>query len=177
MHGFPTDRQRQIALLKAIEEVIRSGGTKELDDGTISVERLSVGELNTRAKSEMEEFEHRLVVAAELMISFRSRKPDRMIANIEAELRDALNQFSGDRPAAVICYVPEVESFEDAEEAGTATYGLVHRFLARPDAQNIVSLTFVSDPIIDRRSGEIDTGLPSVRFVATKFRGSPLEIF
>jgi len=174
---FPTDRNQQIVLVRAVQDLAQSGGTRDLNDGTITVERLASQELTMRASSKQKEFEHRLVVDAELVISFRSRKPDRMVSNIEKELRDALNQFSGNRPAAVICYVPEVESFEDVEKAGTATYELVNRFLTRPDAQNIVSLTFVSDPKIDRRSGEIDTRLPSVRFVATKFRGSPLEIF
>jgi len=40
-----------------------------------------------------------------------------------------------------------------------------------------VSLTFVTDPKVDIRSGEIETGLPSVRFVAKKFPDSPLQIF
>jgi hypothetical protein len=118
-----------------------------------------------------------VVVAGESVISFQSRKPDRMINNIEGELRDALNQFTGERPAALICYVPEIDSFKNVENPGTTTYELVHRILARRDAQNLVSLTFFSDPIFNRRSGEIDTGLPSLRFVSTKFRGSPLEIF
>ena len=174
---FPTDRNRQLALVATIEELVQSGGTKDLDDGSVLVENLTVDELNSRGMGELKEFEHRLVVPRELVISFQSRKPDRMITKLEGELRDALNQFTGERPAALICYVPEIDSFQNAENPGTATYELVHRILARPDAQNLVSLTFFSDPIFDRRSGEIDTGLPSLRFVSTKFRGSPLEIF
>ena len=51
------------------------------------------------------------------------------------------------------------------------------RRLTREDAQNIVSLTFASDPTIDFHPGEIDTGLPSVRFVSQKCRGTHLEKF
>jgi hypothetical protein len=125
---------------------------------------------------ELDEFEHRLAIKR-LVVSFRSRKPDQMIANIEADLCDSLKQFSGNRPAVIVCYVPEIDSFAGVEKPGTATYALVHRFLTREDAQNIVSLTFASDPIIDFRLREIDTGLPSVRFVAQKFRGSHLGKF
>ena len=77
----------------------------------------------------------------------------------------------------IVCSVPEIDSFAGVEKLGTETYALVHRFLKQEDAQNIVSLTFASDPIIDFRPGEIDTGLPSVRFVSQKFRGSHLEKF
>jgi hypothetical protein len=112
-----------------------------------------------------------------LVVSFRSFKADQMIANIKTALRDALRQFSGNRPALIACYVPEVETFEGTEQPKTATFELVQRFLLHPDAQNIVSLTFFSDPKINVRAGEVETGLPSVRFVANKFRGSPIEIF
>jgi hypothetical protein len=124
----------------------------------------------------MIEFEHRLV-SGELLVSFRSEKPDQMVANIEEALRDALRQFSGNRPAMVVCYIPEVESFAGTEKEGTATWRLVQRFLSRPEAKNIVSLTFFSEPKIDMRPGETETGMPSVRFVANKFRHSPIAIF
>ena len=49
-----------------------------------------------------------------------------MIANIEADLRDALKQFSGNRPAMIVCYIPELDSFAGVEKPGTETYALVH---------------------------------------------------
>jgi len=174
---FPEDHQQQIALLTIVEGLIGGGDTRGVGPQCeVFLESLTTEELQRRARTELEEFEHRLV-SKELVVSFRSRKSDRMIPSIEADLRDALRQFSGDRPAVVICYVPEIESFAGVEKPGTDTFALVHRFFTRADAQNIVSLTFASDPKIDSRQGEIDTGLPSVRFVAQKFRGSPLEIF
>jgi hypothetical protein len=174
---FPVDHQHQNALIRILEGLIGGGGTKEAGPGCdVSIETLTAEELEGRARMELDEFEHRLAIRG-LVVSFRSRKSDQMIANFEADLRDALKQFSGNRPAVIVCYVPEIDSFAGVEKAGTETYALVHRFLTREDAQNIVSLTFASDPIIDFRPDEIDTGLPSVRFVVHKFRGSHLEKF
>jgi hypothetical protein len=174
---FPTEHQHQNALVRILECLIERGGMREVGaDCDVSVETLTEEELERRARMELDEFEHRFAIKG-LVVSFRSRKSDQMIANIEADLRDALKQFSGDRPAMIVCYVPEIDSFAGVEKPGTDTYALVRRFLTREDAQNIVSLTFASDPTIDFRQGEIDTGLPSVRFVAQKFRGSHLDKF
>jgi hypothetical protein len=173
---FPVDQHRQRDLLDTIEAFAGNGGTKNVKDGTIVVEKIPEEELKTRARNELREFEHRLV-GSKLVVSFQSRKPDEMISNIETDLRDALRQFSGDRPAAIVCYVPEIGSFAGTEKNGTATFALVRRFLTRPDAGNIVSLTFMSDPTIDFRSNEIATEIPCVRFVANKFRESRLSIF
>lgn len=173
---FPVDQHRQRDLLDMIKALASDGGSKNLDDGTISVDKVSEEDLKIRARNELREFEHRLV-GPKLVVSLQSRKPDQMISSIEADLRDALKQFSGNRPAAIICYVPEIGSFAGTEKNGTATFALVHRFLTRPDAKNIVSLTFMSDPTIDFRSNEVETEIPCVRFVAHKFRESRLAIF
>jgi hypothetical protein len=173
---FPVDQHGQRDLLEAIEVLAANCGTRVVNDATISVEKISEQEPKARAYSELKEFEHRFV-GSKLIVSLKSIKPDQMISSIEADLRDALKQFSGNRPAAIVCYVPEIESFAGTEKSGTATFALVHRFLTRPAAKNVVSLTFISDPTIDLRSHETATEIPSVRFVANKFRESRLAIF
>ncbi len=173
---FPIDQRGQQNLLEAIEALAASCGTRTVNDATISVEKISEQELKAHACSELKEFEHRFI-SPKLIVSLKSSKPDHMIGSIEGDLRDALRQFSGNRPAAIVCYVPEIESFAGTEKSGTATFALVHRFLTRADAKNIVSLTFTSDPTIDFRSNETETGIPCVRFVANKFRESRLAIF
>ncbi len=174
---FPHDHVGQSAIRGAIEELIPNGGVMDLPDrSTVSVEKLTAADMKNRSTSPLLEFEHRMV-SLKLGLSIQSRRPDQMIANIEKELKDALKQLTGTLPSALVCYVPEVETFEGILEPRTATSQLVQRFLSRPDAQKVVSIAFFSDPVVDRRAGEVETGLPSVRYVANKFRGSPLEIF
>ena len=173
---FPVDQHGQRNLLKAIEVLAAGCGTRIVNGATISIDKISEEELRVHASSELKEFEHRLV-SSKLVVSLKSSKPDQMITSIENDLRDALKQLSGNRPAAIVCYVPEIESFAGTEKSGTATFALVHRFFTRPDAKNIVSLTFVSDPTIDFRSNETETEIPCVRFVANKFRESRLANF
>lgn len=173
---FPVDQQGQRNLLEIIEALAANCGTRIVNDATVSVEEISEQELKAHAYSELKEFEHRFI-GSKLIVSLKSSKPDQMISSIEADLRDALRQFSGNRPAAIVCHVPEIESFAGTEKAGTATFALVHRFLTRGDAKNIVSLTFMSDPTINFRPNETETEIPCVRFVANKFRESRLAIF
>jgi hypothetical protein len=174
---FPTNLQQQMALIDVIKLLLEKGGTIELSDGSsIFVENISSEELKSRAIAERAEFEHRLA-NAQIVISVLSQKPDLVIFSIENDLREALRQFSGTRPGIIICYLQEIVTFDGAQKQGTATFALVQRFFSRSDAQHIVSLTFVSDPTFDLRPAEIDTGLPSLRFVSPNFSGSPLEIF
>lgn len=174
---FPHDHVGQSMVRRAIEALITSGGLTDLPDGsTLSVEKITAAEMKNRASAPLQEFEHRLV-RPELVLSIRSRRPDQMIANIENELKDGLKQLTGSLPSALVCYVPEVQSFEGILDPRTATTQLVQRFLSRDDAQQVVSIAFVSEPVIDRRTGEVETGLPSVRYVANKFRASQLGKF
>jgi len=174
---FPREHVGQTLVRSSIEALIVNGGVRDLPDGsTLSVEKFTAGEMKNLATAPLLEFEHRLI-SPELGLSIRSRRPDQMIANIENELKDALKQLTGTLPSALVCHVPEVQSFEGILDPRTATTQLVQRFLSRPDAQQVVSIAFVSDPVIDRRSREVETGLPSVRYVADKYRGSPLGKF
>jgi len=174
---FPRDHVGQTLIRGAIEALIPNGGIMNLPDrSTVSIEKLTAADLKNRAAAPLLQFERRLV-SLELGLSIQSRRPDQMIANIEETLKSALKQFTGTLPSALVCYVPEVETFEGILDPRTATSQLVQRFLSRPDAQKVVSIAFFSDPVVDRRPGEVETGLPSVRYVASKFRGSPLEIF
>jgi hypothetical protein len=179
MNGrFPRDHAEQALIRGGIESLLRDGGMKTLADGsTLNIKRLTAAEREKLAAAPLLEFEHRFVTPA-LVLSAQSRRPDQVIANIERELEDALkHQLTGKRPGALICYVPEVETFEGILDQKTATSQMVQRFLSRSDASQIVSITFFSDPWIGARPGEIETQLPSVKYVANKFRGTPLEIF
>lgn len=173
---FPIEQHARQSLLEAIEALAVNCGTRIVNDATISVEKTSEQELRAHSDSELKEFEHRLV-GPKFIVSLKSSKPDHMISSIEADLRDALRQFSGNRLASIVCYVPEIESFAGTEKNGTATFALVHRFLTRADAKNIVSVTFMSDPTVDFRSSETETEIPCIRFVANKFRESRMAIF
>jgi hypothetical protein len=175
---FPASHQEQAALVAALKSVFNNGGSASSTGKTkLTVELISSGELRTRAFAELADSEHRFITN-ELLVTCRSQKADQMVANIEHDLRDALQQLTGSRPAAIVCYVPEVEAFDGTEKFGTATHALVHRILSLPAARNIFSITLFSDQKIDRRSDQTGTEMPSVRFFAEKFRGSRLaEIF
>jgi hypothetical protein len=111
-----------------------------------------------------------------LIVRNKSRRPDRLIANIEEDLRDGLHQLSGERPGIIVCYVPEVSSFDGVNRAGTATWSMVQRIFSRPDAQNLACVCLLSDPAVTTRPGATETGVPSVKFVSNTFRETPLEI-
>jgi hypothetical protein len=149
---------------------IKNGGNVELADGTSAkvVLRLATNHLPALAPGE---FGHMCVLTARpdgnepaLTIRVGSIKPDTMLAAIEEDLSDALGQFSGARPGKIVCYVPEVPSFQGMNtlDSGIAqmTY---HFFVKHQRAQIVFEVDYVSD--LDLHGGEgLARGLHFLRF-------------
>jgi len=181
---FPREKSVQTELVKRVLAGVKGENAVFHDERPgVNVERLTPtgDELVSIVDSKLEGFEHRAIVLDKfkrprLLIRFRSRRPDRMINAIEEDLRKALKQFSGERPGLIVCYVPEVESFEGVQSQSTATTQMIDRVASRPDARNLVSISFISDAQIFSTLGLTETNIESLKYVTTRFKDSRLAI-
>jgi hypothetical protein len=91
-----------------------------------------------------------------VLISCRSMRPDHIVKAIEGDLSDAFHQLSLTRPARIMCYVPEVESFE-VLKTGSSLQVMTSGFFDRhPDV--VHSVVYVSDPV----QAQVKDGLESL---------------
>src|SRR5271156_2668277 len=68
----------------------------------------------------------------------------------ENYLSDAFDQLSGTRPARILCYLPEVTSFE-VLKTGSAIQVMTNEFFDR-HRETVHSVVYVSDPIPSQTS-------------------------
>jgi len=180
---FPRERSVQAELVKRVLARVKGENAVLHERLDLNVERLTPteDELVSMVGSKLEGFEHRAVVFDEfkrprLLIRLRSRRPDRMIDAIEEDLKKALKQLNGERPGLIVCHVPEVESFEGVQFQSTATTQMIGRVASRPDARNLVSVSFISDAQIFSALGVTETNIESLKYVTTRFKDSRLAI-
>lgn len=79
-----------------------------------------------------------------VLISSRSVKPDRIVKAIEKDLSDAFDQLSRRTPARIMCYLPEVSSFELLKSADSSLSIMTRLFLTailRPSIASSMSRT------------------------------------
>ena len=169
--------------MKIVSALVKGGNSGVQEHLDTSMERLVVSEdeLFSLMASQPDGFEHRVLVADRfkrpaLLVRFRSRRPDRMISAIEDDLKKALRQLSGQRPGLIICHVPEVDSFEGVQFKTTVTSQMVSRVFSRPDAQNLVSVSFISDAQVLSAPGLTETNIESLKYANTRFKDSRLAI-
>jgi len=178
---FPRNFHRQQELACLTPRLLPRGGERALADGTtITVEVVSMSEA-ARWLNPPDNYEHRIIFsenrgeAPRLIMRSKSLKPDRMMAAMESDIHDALDQLTGNRPGLISCYVPGVESFDGTQETGTATWSMIRRTFDHPKASSLVSIALLSDPqFVAHQNGDVETPTPCVRFVANGFKGTNL---
>jgi hypothetical protein len=166
---FPVSQAWQHDLAEKIA-TIKNGGSVELADGTCAGVVLRPA-TNHLPMIRPRDFEHICVLTVKpdgsepaLTIRCRSMKPDKMLKAIEEDLSDALGQFSGSRPAKIVCYVPEVPTFVGMNtlDSGIAQMTYVF-FRSHQRAQRVFEVDYVSDlSLADGRT--LAGGLHSLRF-------------
>jgi hypothetical protein len=180
---FPREKSVQAELVRRVSALVKGENPDLYNHRDVTIERLVVSrdELFSLMASEPEQFERRALVFDRfkrpvLLVRFRSRRPDRLIGAIEEDLKKALKQLSGERPGLIVCHVPEVESFEGVQAKMTATTQMVERIASRPDARNLVSVTFISDAQVLPKPGLTETDVEGLKYVTTNFKNSRLAI-
>jgi hypothetical protein len=149
---FEANAIRQNELCDAIVRA-RNGGTASLANGAVAnvkcrpAFQMSVEFAQKRLRRSAGAFGHGFVVFDKetVLISCCSARPDRIVKAIQKDLSDALCQLSGTTSARIMCYVPEVTSFE-VLKAGSAIQLMTSRFFDRHPSI-VHSVVYVSDPV------------------------------
>ena len=77
-----------------------------------------------------------------------SERQDRVVADIKDDLVGALDQLSGNLPGNIVCYVPEITSFQGCQNPRSAVATMSRAVFARRPADRLASIDFVSDPVV-----------------------------
>ena len=105
-----------------------------------------------------------------LTLVCRSLEPDHVVRAIRKSLEDALKQFSGTRPARIVCYVPEVTSLE-VLKSGSALQVMTGEFFLEHD-DLLHSVVYVSDPVETQLADGLESLIQGLTFSNPRFRGS-----
>ncbi|MGO9451263.1 MAG: hypothetical protein ACLQDV_09510 [Candidatus Binataceae bacterium] len=171
--NFPRDLPSQGHLMSVIRELVKVGGGRVDAGSTIGDVTLSLVPSEAAAQirfSTMRPFELR-IIGKHLIIRAACKKPDTLLRAVEEDLKDALKQFSGNVPALIGCYFPEIESFRGAERASTKISGLAQKIGLRNDAHYLASIAFFSDPRVERKpDGSIETDIEALSFCMLRFK-------
>jgi len=99
-----------------------------------------------------------------LIVVCRSCQDDDLLVAVESDLRDASDQLSGTKPASIVCYVPELGSFEGLNEPNTGIAQMTSRFFQRASSASIFSVEYVTDPQVFREPYGLRSQAGSLRF-------------
>ncbi len=105
-----------------------------------------------------------------LTVVCRSLEADHVVKAIRKSLKDALDQFSGTRPARIVCYVPEVASLE-VLKSGSALHVMTGEFFQKHD-EFLHSVVYVSDPMETQLADGLESLIQGLTFTNARFRGS-----
>lgn len=81
---------------------------------------------------------------APMIIQLRSRSPDGVLMSYFRDLRAANRQLSGTRPGVIVCFVPEIQSFEGLQSQ-SSIQGMTAAFFARHAKPSLYAVSYVSD--------------------------------
>jgi hypothetical protein len=105
-----------------------------------------------------------------LTLVCRSLERDHVVKAIRKSLKGALHQFSGIRPARIVCYVPEVTSLEELK-SGSALQVMTGEFFLKHD-EFLHSVVYVSDPVETQLEDGLESLIQGLTFTNARFRGS-----
>lgn len=175
---MPASSEWQRLIVSSIDE-LHAGGSVTFSDGTrlrVSVRSLGNPADSTSAALELSldgPFVQRVHLSDDrdvfarpiLVLRLWSEQQDRVVADIREDLTDALKQLSGDVPANIVCYVPEVTSFQGCQNHRSAIATMSRSVFAQQRANRLASIDFVSDPVV-RHIPSLSVGMhvDSLRF-------------
>jgi len=107
-------------------------------------------------------------VLAPVIIRFQSTSPDKVLASYLQDLRDANRQLSGTRPGVIICFVPEVQSFEGLQSE-SALHNMTATFFQRHAKESVYAVTYVSDSTAIQEGLSITRSSPAIAFHNHRF--------
>jgi hypothetical protein len=156
----------------------RNGDKESLADGVVVdvkcrlASQISVDSAQERLRRNAGAFGHGVVVLGRetVLISCRSARPDGIVKAIEKDLSDALCQLSGTRPARILCYVPEVTSFEMLK-TGSFIQLMTSRFFDR-HPKILHSVAYVSDPVPTQLAEGLESLTQALTFRNPHFQGA-----
>ncbi len=105
-----------------------------------------------------------------LTVVCRSLERDHVVKAIRNSLKDALGQFSGTRPARIVCYIPEITSLE-VLKSESALYVMTGEFFLKHD-EFVHSVVYVSDPVENQHGNGLESLIQGLTFTNPRFRGS-----
>jgi hypothetical protein len=157
---IPTSNEWQQLVISALED-LRTGGSLTLSDGTclkVSLRDLSHRDVAATALELRLEgpFVQRVLISDDpdvfarplMVMRLWSERQDRVVADIQDDLIGALDQLSGSLPGNIVCYVPEITSFQGCQNPRSAVATMSRAVFARRRADRLVSIDFVSDPVV-----------------------------
>ena len=155
---LPTSQEWHDQLVLHVSENI--GSLREhlnLEDGSvieISLKSptdliLDPGYVLSQAHKDRNPYSHIVVTADQvdggitnpITVRVKSQAPDRLLDDVLDDLRDANRQLSGKRPGLIVCYIPEVETFEGLGEE-SALKNMTARFFIQYSCDCVSSVIF-----------------------------------
>jgi hypothetical protein len=123
------------------------------------------------------EFDHSAIIFRKIrgllfqrfIITCESIERAHIVKSIERRLKDACGQLSRNRPGRIVCYIPEVSSF-DTLKSGSAIQTMTHRFFAG-DRQWLHSVVYVSDAVAIHLSNGLESLTQGLTFTNPQFSG------
>jgi hypothetical protein len=106
--------------------------------------------------------------SAPIIFRVDSRRQDEVLASYLADLRDANRQISGKRPALIVCFVPEVPSF-DGLQAGSALHNMTLAFFEEHAKTCVYGVSYVSDPTVVQEGISLTRTSPALAFHNHKY--------
>lgn len=98
-----------------------------------------------------------------ITFKIESYAPDRYLDDVLEDLRKANRQLSGDRTGMIICYVPEVESFEGLGE-DSALKNMTAHFFTQHARESVCSVIYSSDEVQGGIAGVVSSHSPAISF-------------
>jgi hypothetical protein len=102
-------------------------------------------------------------VQVPVIVRFQSTSPDRVLASYLEDLRDANRQLSGTRPGVIVCFVPEVQSFEGLQSE-SALHNMTAAFFQRHAKESVYAVSYVSDSTAIQEGLSITRSSPAIAF-------------
>lgn len=88
-------------------------------------------------------------IHAPVILKVKSTSPDQVLASYLKDLRDANRQLSGTKAGIIMCFVPEIQSFEGLQ-SGSALYNMTGIFFQQHAKSSVYAVSYVSDAVVAR---------------------------
>lgn len=110
-------------------------------------------------------------IANPLIFRLESKVKDQFLQNVLSSLRDADDQFTGNRSAVICCRIPEIDSFKGLQE-DSAIANMTARYFADHSKDFVYAVTYVSEARRQVQGRAIISSMPALIFRSAMYQGN-----